>query len=126
MEHSKLPWKYCNYGTFVTAVDIGGCEMKASEFPVCQMRGWGHLQYHGDEKGAGIQEANANFIVKACNEHDTLKAKANMLDNEIIAYFQDNCEQCKHESISKYGKHGKEGCKSCWSGKLLRKAKELK
>lgn len=54
------PWK----GTmgWVTGSCIGGCRMEEGDFKICDIRGWGHLQYLGEEKAIKIQDANRDLI----------------------------------------------------------------
>ena len=86
MKNSKLPWRYDNYGTGIMATDIGGCKMEEDEFRVCDIRGWGHLQYLGEEEGAAIQEANAEYIVKSANAYPGLVAA---LKNYTLDYAEE-------------------------------------
>lgn len=72
MEHTKLPWK-TDGDRMITGRCVGGCNMQEDDFMVAQIRGWGHLQYLGEEKAIEIQKANAEFIVEAVNNYDRLK-----------------------------------------------------
>jgi len=71
MEHSKLPWKTGTKGI----IESGDVMIQAAD---------GHATWVARVIG-GIPtkelKANANLIVKACNEHDILKAKAELFDD---------------------------------------------
>ena len=76
-EHTPGPWKVSNTCGMIFGRSVGGCNMEESDFMVAQVRGWGHLQYLGEEKAIAIQEANARLIAAAPetkNSHDDLLA----------------------------------------------------
>lgn len=62
-EHTPGPWR--NRQGLIFGTSKGGCQLKESDFMVAQIRGWGHLQYLGEEKAIAIQEANARLIAAA-------------------------------------------------------------
>ncbi len=64
-EHTKGELK--TDGTYIFGNSIGGCQMEKADFPIAQIRGWGHLQYLGEDKAIEIQEANAEHLVKCWN-----------------------------------------------------------
>lgn len=83
--HSPLPWHADSLAQYVFATECG------SDFPVLQIRGWGHLTGAGglglsDDEAFAVQEANAAFIVRACNSHyellEALKAVVAVLQQE--------------------------------------------
>ena len=72
-EYTKGPWKYDNYGSGITGVGFGGSENRKEEFKIADIRGWGHLQYLGNDKAIAIQEANAHLISAAPEMYEALK-----------------------------------------------------
>lgn len=69
--HSPIPWRRDRLAQYVWADDARG------EMMVAQIRGWGHLTGVGgwrlpEEAAIAVQQANADFIVTACNAHDAL------------------------------------------------------
>lgn len=62
-QYTPGPWT--NKCGIVFGRSIGGVQMKESDFMVAQIRGWGHLQYHGENEADVIQEANAQLIAAA-------------------------------------------------------------
>ena len=70
------PWKYEKIGQTVFGRSAGGCNMEVSDYMVANIRGWGHLQYKGDERGdtkaQALQDANGQFISSAPDDMDTL------------------------------------------------------
>ena len=70
MKHTKGEWKIVN-DTMIFGQCVGGCQMKEDSFLIAEIRGWGHLQYLGGNKGFEIQKANAHVIAAA---PDLLKA----------------------------------------------------
>ncbi|KKM82687.1 hypothetical protein LCGC14_1317040 [marine sediment metagenome] len=64
-EHTKGKLK--TDGSYIFGNSIGGCQMEKEDFPIAQIRGWGHLQYLGEDKAIEIQEANAEHLVKCWN-----------------------------------------------------------
>ncbi len=71
MEHTKGKWWVVN-DDMILGRSVGGCQMQEDDFMIAQIRGWGHLQYLGEEKGIEIQEANARRIVQCVNSYDGL------------------------------------------------------
>ena len=67
MKHSKLPWKK------------SGHQIECNGHPRLVLK-CENMFMDDDEI-----DANADFIVTACNEHDTLKAKAELLDEAVKA-----------------------------------------
>jgi hypothetical protein len=67
MEHSKLPWR------------VNGPQIECDGHPrlvtKCENMFMEDAEIH----------ANSHFIVTACNEHDTLKAKADLFD-ELVSW----------------------------------------
>jgi len=65
--HSKLPWQYRSDNlTSTTYWDIEDAD-------------------HRILASTGMSRLNAEFIVKACNNYDTLKAKADLFDGLLTA-----------------------------------------
>lgn len=85
------PWKYASvpdqrvYGT-----SPGGCNKQVSDYPVCEVRGWGHLQYmgvtRGDAKAQAMQDANGLFIAHAPGDVDYLMSQLERA-NSIIGWM---------------------------------------
>jgi hypothetical protein len=65
-KHIKGKLKIIN-DTMLFARSIGGCQMQEDDFLFADVRGWGHLQYHGEEKGFEIQKANAQELCRRWN-----------------------------------------------------------
>ena len=65
MKHSKLPWKEGKYG---------GIYPSGDNPPAIT------LMSHKDGSYRHNAKANTSFIITACNEHDTLKTKENLLN----------------------------------------------
>lgn len=73
--HTPLPWTV--EGPTLSIVST--CEIKGDRFHVADMRGWGHLTGKGHGAlgleyavAVKIQEANADLIVRAVNNHGAL------------------------------------------------------
>ena len=73
-EHTSLPWEIERMTLCVISNNGPKGRMR-----VADMRGWGHLTGKGDgalglsdNEAFEIQEANAAFIVTACNNHDQM------------------------------------------------------
>ena len=62
---SPAPWVTDEEGGYIFAKRIGGASMTEQNMMVCQMRGWGALKYHGEEKAIAEQKANQRLIWKA-------------------------------------------------------------
>lgn len=71
-EFTKGEWTITN-GTMIFARCIGGCRLEEDAFLLAQIRGWGHLQYLGEDKAIEIQEANARLIAAAPDLYDACK-----------------------------------------------------
>lgn len=73
-EHFPTPWKIDPHSFSVYAADVPRGSPR-----VADMRGWGYLTGKGsgalglsDDEGIAAQKANAELIVKAVNNHETL------------------------------------------------------
>lgn len=78
MKHSKLPWKKQSLSNgFRGIVDVNNKTVLA-------------ISWHAPKCDEDI-----TFIVKACSEHDTLKAKAELLD-EIMAVSEGSPRCCRY------------------------------
>uniref|UniRef100_A0A6M3LAA8 Uncharacterized protein n=1 Tax=viral metagenome TaxID=1070528 RepID=A0A6M3LAA8_9ZZZZ len=62
-KHTPGPWKECN--GLIFGCSVGGFLMEKTEFMIAEVRGWGHLQYLGENEAVSIQEANARLIAAA-------------------------------------------------------------
>ena len=71
MSHTKGKWTIVN-DTMIFGRSVGGCQMQKEDFMIAQIRGWGHLQYLGEDKGFEIQKANARRICQTNNNFDAL------------------------------------------------------
>ena len=60
----------------IYARSVGGIQMQEDDFVFAEIRGWGHLQYLGEERAGKIQEANAKELVRRWNCHEELLAAA--------------------------------------------------
>lgn len=96
MEHSKLPWATKQHGANSHSLMSG--DMVLAVFKRFDM--------------PEINKANAAFIVKACNEHDTLKAKEELFD-DIASSLKRHWEHCQLDI---------DVCRVC---EMYQKAKEL-
>jgi len=54
------PWTKDEMGMVWSAPIAGGCRMEPAPCRICDIRGWGHLQYRPD--GEAMQEANGDLI----------------------------------------------------------------
>lgn len=77
------PWEYETSGQQVFGVSAGGCNMEVSPYRVADIRGWGHLQYHGREIGAAKQDANGIFIANAPADIDFLLAEIAQMQKRL-------------------------------------------
>lgn len=92
MKIDGAPWKYENVGQTVFGFSPGGCNKTPSDYMVANIRGWGHLQYMGIERGDKVardmQDANGQFIASAPQDIDFLLAEIDRLA-EIIRINHD-------------------------------------
>lgn len=72
-KHTPTPWT-----VGYASLSVEG-KTEKGVMKILDIRGWGHLTGRGhgalglsDEQGKQVQEANAEFIVRACNSHDAL------------------------------------------------------
>ena len=68
---TKSEWVVVN-DTMIFGKCVGGCRREMGSFQIAEMRGWGHLQYLGQDIGFEIQKANARRIVHCVNNFDDL------------------------------------------------------
>ncbi len=59
------PWKHSDGMGYIYAQRVGGCQMKMQTMTVANTRGWGCLQYHGEEKANAEINANEYLIASA-------------------------------------------------------------
>ena len=78
MKHTPGPWEFDGM-MYIFGKSVGGCQMKESSHMVAQIRGWGHLQYLGEETAISIQEANAHLIAAAPTMLKQLEANLEVL-----------------------------------------------
>lgn len=64
-QHTPGPWTMDERGSSIWGTSVGGCNMKMSEHKIADIRGWGHLQYHGEEVAIATQKANGSLIAAA-------------------------------------------------------------
>lgn len=55
-----------------------------SSFPIAEIRGYGHLQYLGENAAEKIQIANGELIEEAVNKYDKMKHAL-----EVISQYSD-------------------------------------
>ena len=79
MKHSKLPFKVDDASAFSFAIT------DSSEQFICALN-WCTLA-----KQPAAKE-RADFIINACNQHDTLKAKAELFDKVAIRFNNSNSD----------------------------------
>jgi hypothetical protein len=78
MKHSELPWKshFYTHNEKPSHFWIQTEEVEGRSYVVAEVK---------CNKNPNLDNANADFIVKACNEYYSLKAKAELLDKAIMA-----------------------------------------
>jgi len=107
-EHTPTPWRLePTYGTQIYASRIGGCNMVKIDMLVADMRGWGCLKYHGEDKAFAEQQANAKHIVHCVNMYDEL---VEALENSLKQYnlLKDHVAmQCHNKAVVDRAKRGK-------------------
>jgi hypothetical protein len=81
MEHSKLPWK--KRIDHETNAFSGGISASDGNIVAHVYVTESDIAGMPTNKGKTIADENADFIVTACNEHETLKAKAELLQKAI-------------------------------------------
>lgn len=59
------PWRNSEGMTYIFADRIGGVSMTKGQMTVANVRGWGCLQYLGEEKAIAEQKANEYLIAAA-------------------------------------------------------------
>ncbi len=119
-EHSKLPWKCSD--TQVGWWDIWNT--KVHHFADCDKN------VVGDNIGQVDTQANAEYIVKCCNEHKGLQAKSALFDEivEALKKTRGDMDSYSYDESS----HKETGSCSCWLREnvdaidaILVRAKEL-
>jgi len=84
-EFTKGEWKIIN-DDIIFGRCVGGCQLKEDTFMIAEVRGWGHLQYLGEDKAFNIQKANARLIATApklydaCRDFDQSFSKEGQID----------------------------------------------
>lgn len=58
---------------------------KTIKYKVCDIRGWGHLQYLGETKAIAIQEATEAFIVELHNAYPAMRDEIKWLQATLSA-----------------------------------------
>ncbi len=59
------PWESSGGYNKIFAKRVGGASMTEQNMNVCDIRGWGCLLYHGEDKAVAEQSANENIISAA-------------------------------------------------------------
>lgn len=59
------PWEHSDGMGYIFANRVGGVQMKVQRMTVCNTRGWGCLQYHGEDKARAEMNANEKLIATA-------------------------------------------------------------
>lgn len=59
------PWENSDGMGYIFANRIGGCSMTMQRMTVANTRGYGCLQYHGEEKAHAEMEANEKLITSS-------------------------------------------------------------
>ena len=84
-------WRYDSTGGWLRVYGrcVGGSHMTEGDFPICDIRGWGHLQYLGEDVAAGIQDANAHLIAAAPSLYE-----ACIHAESSLSWLVENAIQC--------------------------------
>ncbi len=114
MKHTKGKLKL-DGGLLTFGRSVGGRRMEESDFILAQVRGWGHLQYLGEENALDIQEANAHRLVKCWNEYDDLL--------EALHKYGEHTQSCQDDSKEDYTKGLNHVC-TCGYEKAIVNAKK--
>lgn len=72
IQHTPGPWKHDHGHIF--GVDKRPDRSRPEEYRIADVRGWGHLSYHGEKKAIEIQEGNARLIAAAPDLFDVVVA----------------------------------------------------
>ena len=92
MEHSKLPFEAIN--------ETGSIVIYSSDSEIVGVL----------DTDSGLNKEDADFIITACNEYDTLKAKAELLDDiatslkrhwQHCQLSEDDCRICQMHRTAK-------------------------
>lgn len=87
MKIDGAPWSYFKPTQNIIGKSLGGCNKTMGEYRVADIRGWGHLQYMGIERGDRIaqdmQDANGEFIAHAPDDIDALLAEIDSLEEQL-------------------------------------------
>lgn len=78
VKHTPGPWRYSPEGQMIFANRKPSIRHEDDEFFLCDVRGWGHLQYL--ENGHEIQDANGYLIAAAPKMIDALIRITNASD----------------------------------------------
>lgn len=83
------PWSYLQNCQWVMGKSLGGCNKTMGEYRVADIRGWGHLQYMGVERGDKVaqdmQDANGIFIANAPADIDFLLEVIEAMERHLVA-----------------------------------------
>jgi hypothetical protein len=129
MEHSKLPHSQL---PFYTSDGIENRGVRNADGFICFLRPRPFHHKGQDERyerELREWEGDANFIKKACNEHDTLKAKAELLDEaiDLLITFSMVCpeSECGYCMETQYSHNSLKECMRLKAKALAKKAKEI-
>ncbi len=78
MEHSKLPW-------YVTKDYYGEVRLSTTPQDATNIDGRNAVLENTGRGSGGLETEDADFIVKACNEHDNLTAKADLFEKLVTS-----------------------------------------
>ncbi len=103
------PWKHSDGMGYIFADRIGGCTMKMQNMTVANTRGYGCLQYHGEEKAHAEMEANEHLIAAAPEMLEALIVTYKLFDRigegrekdaiEILRVIEKACHPKSWEEI---------------------------
>ena len=85
MKYFRLPFKGDGEGSYI---------FDKNEQMVAQIRGWGWLQYKGEDVAIEEQQTTQDFIVDACNSVGALREEVERL-RELLLPFLDEEEKVR-------------------------------
>ena len=95
IKHTEGPWvfrpSYDPRGMSVWGRSVGGCQQVEANHKICDVRGWGHIQYLPD--GEKIQDANGRLLAAA--------PELELLCEEFVLTFATNNPSVEHSVVAK-------------------------